>query len=284
MKYFIVFISLLPALAYADTVYSENLTVQGNTCIGFDCANDQTFSATPLELKENNLRIRLRDTGAPTATVTVRGDDYYLSSDQMGGSWNLNANESGNGGIDYFSIEQATDSPVPRLSDGTAINYTCYFAGTTTPISGEANADIMDVFVDGTIPQGEPWETQYCENVSEPIVRNGLRFTPGATDSSGGVALGFGADSREAAVSVGNANKLRRLANLAQALNGSDVLTVAQMDTYGDQHALLDELNATLDRVERRLDVLENPSGNGGSLPATLLITLTLLLATRRRH
>lgn len=142
----------------------------------------------------------------------------------------------------------------------------------------------MDVSVDGTIPQGDPWETQYCENVSEPIVRNGLRFTPGATDASGGVALGFGADTREAAVSVGNANKLRRLASLAEALNGSDVLTVAQMDAYGDQHALLDELNATLDRVERRLDVLENPSSNGGSLSATLLITLALLLATRRRH
>lgn len=284
MKYLIVLISLLPVLVRADTVYSENLTVTGNTCIGFDCANDQAFSVAPLELKENNLRIRLQDTGAPTETVTVLGDDYYLSSDQMGGSWNLNANESGNGGIDYFGIEQATDNVIPRLSDGTAINYTCYYTGTTTPISGEANTDIMDVSVDGTIPQGEPWETEYCENVSEPLVRNGLRFTPGAIDSSGGVALGFSADTREATVSVGNASKLRRLAHLAEALDGADVLTVARMDAYVDQHALLDDLNATLDRVERRLEVLENPSNNGGSLPAALLAALGLLLATRRRQ
>ncbi len=285
MKYFILLLSLLPVLVRADKVYTEHLTVQGNTCIGFDCTDGQTFSAPPLELKENNLRIRLQDTGSPTETVTLRGADYYLSSDQMGNSWNLNANAARNGGADYFGIEQATDTLVQRLSDGTAINYTCYYTGTTVPASGEALKDQMDITVDGTLPEGVPWEDPYCATVSEPVIRNGLRFTVGATDLNGGVALGFGAQAQDATVSVGNDNKLGRLVHLAEALEDIDVLTVAQMDVYADQKALLDELDEQLDQLERTVEKLENPArSNGGSLPATLVIALGLLLAPRLRR
>lgn len=284
MRYFILLLSLLPVLVRADTVYTEHLTVQGNTCIGFDCTNGQSFSVSPLELKENNLRLRLQDTGSPTETVTVRRADYYLSSDLMGDSWNLNANEVGNGGTDYFGIEQATDDVVLRLSDGTAVNYTCYRTGTTIPISGEAFKDQMEVTVDGTIPEGVPWEDPYCATVSEPVVRNGLRFTVGSTVLNGGVALGFGAQAQDATVNVGNGSTLRRLVHLAEALEAIDVLTVAQMDAYGDQNALIDELNGKLDRMERAVEALENPArSSGGSLPATLVIALGLLLAPRLR-
>ena len=281
MKKYIYLIGLLPVLAMADQVYNDNLIVQGNSCTGTDCTNGETFDAATLKLSENNLRIRLQDNGSPTQEITLTGPDYTLSG-IFGDSWNLTGNDSANGGDNYFAFEQALPTPVTRLSDGTATDYTCYYTGTTVPISGEANKDNMDVTIVGTIPAGAPWEDQWCATRTEFLVRNGVRFTQGSSDTNGGVTLGFDSETADDTVSVGNPGKLHRLANLAEALDDMDVLTVAQMDVYASQNAALDKMSAKLDQIEQAVSAMEKPSSSGGSLPAGLLMTLSLLLWRRR--
>ncbi len=282
MKKYLYLIGLLPVLAMAYQVYNDNLIVQGNSCTGTDCINGETFDVATLKLRENNLRIRLQDNGSPTQEINLTGPDYTLSG-IFGDSWNLTGNDSANGGDNYFAFEQALPNPLTRLSDGTAIDYTCYYTGTTIPIFGEANKDNMDVTIVGTIPAGEPWEDQWCATRTEFLVRNGVRFTQGSSDTNGGVTLGVDSENADNIVSVGNPGKLRRLANLAAALEDMDVLTVAQMDAYASQKAALDKMSAKLDQIEQAVSAMENPRSSGGSLPVGLLLTLGLLLLRGRR-
>lgn len=281
MKKSILLLGLIPAIVSADQVYNDDLIVAGNTCVGIDCSLDQPFPHSPLELKENNLRLRLLDTDSPVEVINTIGPDYTRAPAELGHSWSLVANDSANGGPGYFAFEQYSD-PAPRLSDGTAIDYNCTNTVTGVPISGEANKDDMTVTIVGTIPEGLNWEDQWCAFHNESIVRNGVRFTVGSTATSGGVSIGFGSDNAEGTVSVGNDSKLRRLANLAEALDDVDVLTVAQMDVYAEQKAALAKLNAKLDQIETVVRAMENPR-SGGSLPAGLLATVAMLLMWRRR-
>ncbi|MCK0154543.1 hypothetical protein MWU49_12565 [Alcanivorax sp. S6407] len=283
MKKLLFVIGLLPAFALADQVIEDALIVSGNTCLGQDCNLNQNFAYAPLELKENNLRIRLTDIGSPTQDVSVIGPDYTIPA-SLGDSWSIVANDSSSGGDGYLSIEQHQD-PSLRLSDGTATDYTCVHKDFGYPVMGEAAKDYMTVTVEDTpIPEGAPWEDQWCATRSETVVRNGIRFTVGSTTTNGGVSIGFDSENAEGTVSVGNDSKLRRLANLADALSDVDVLTVAQMDVYAEQKAALAALDAKLDNIERAISAIENPRSSGGSLPATLLTTLAGLLLFRRRR
>lgn len=85
--------SLLASLcvvATADQLEPGNFTVQGSSCVGFDCVNNEAFLGATLVLKENNTRIRLEASNAPA---------------MLGQSWNLEANNNLSGGFDYFRIE-----------------------------------------------------------------------------------------------------------------------------------------------------------------------------------
>src|SRR5882672_5192780 len=48
--------------AAADFVIADDLIVQGSTCTGLDCVNNESFGFDTLKLKENNLRIFFEDT------------------------------------------------------------------------------------------------------------------------------------------------------------------------------------------------------------------------------
>lgn len=283
MKKYLYLIGLLPMLSMADQVYNGHLIVQGNSCIGTDCTDGETFEASILKLAENNLRIHLQDNGSPTHEINLNGPDYTLTA-ILGNSWTLAGNDRTNGGDNYFAFEQAQSTLSTRLSDGTATDYTCYYTGTATPIFGEANKDNMDVTIVGTIPAGEPWEDQWCATRTEFLVRNGVRFTQGSSDTNGGVTLGFDSQNSNNTVSVGNPGKLRRLANLATALEDVDLLSVAQMDAYASQKSSLDKISAKLDKIDKAVSALENPGSNGGGLPVGLLLTLNLLFLRKLRR
>jgi len=76
-----------------DFVILDDLIVDGSACIGFDCADGLDFSFDTQILKENNLRILFDDTSA----------GGFPDND-----WRLIANDSANGGSEYFSIEDAS--------------------------------------------------------------------------------------------------------------------------------------------------------------------------------
>lgn len=73
---------------------AEDLFVQGSVCVGVDCVNGETFGFDTIRLKENNLRIRFDDTSASAS---------FAAND-----WELTANDSSNGGLNRFSIMDAT--------------------------------------------------------------------------------------------------------------------------------------------------------------------------------
>lgn len=77
-----------------DQVIPDDLIVQGSTCTGFDCVNNESFGFDTLRLKENNLRIHFEDTSASAG---------YPAND-----WRIVANDSASGGGNFLAFEDST--------------------------------------------------------------------------------------------------------------------------------------------------------------------------------
>lgn len=141
------------APATADQVISDDLIVNGSTCVGLDCVNDESFGFATLVLKENNLRILFNDTSVSAEFPTQ--------------DWQLTANASTNGGASFFAIGQATDLSgnnytTPFLIEPNVMNDTMYLKapgmvgiGTNAPtVALDVNGDARiagDLTVVGTI-------------------------------------------------------------------------------------------------------------------------------------
>jgi hypothetical protein len=96
LKFFLIFAVLYctTSIGTADFVILDDLIVDGSECVGFDCVNGESFSFDTLILKENNLRILFNDTSSAAA---------FPKND-----WRIIANDSANGGLSHFSIQDAT--------------------------------------------------------------------------------------------------------------------------------------------------------------------------------
>jgi hypothetical protein len=82
-----------------DQVIPDDLIVQGSTCTGFDCVDNESFGFDTLRLKENNLRIHFDDTSASAG---------YPAND-----WRIIANDSASGGANKFVVEDSTAARNP---------------------------------------------------------------------------------------------------------------------------------------------------------------------------
>jgi hypothetical protein len=92
-----------------DQVIPDDLIVQGSTCTGFDCVNNESFGVDTLRLKENNLRINFDDTSTSAG---------YASND-----WRIIANEQPSGGANMFAIEDSTAARNPMtIEAGAPVN------------------------------------------------------------------------------------------------------------------------------------------------------------------
>ena len=80
--------------AVADQVIPDDLIVQGSTCIGLDCVNNENFGFDTLKLKENNLRIFFEDTSTASGFPT--------------NDWRIIVNDSASGGANFFAVEDST--------------------------------------------------------------------------------------------------------------------------------------------------------------------------------
>lgn len=83
-----------PRTASADIVHNDDVIINGSLGVGFDATNGMSFGFDTIVLKENNLRLFFDDTS--TSAAFPRND------------WRLIANDSSNGGDEYFAIEDAT--------------------------------------------------------------------------------------------------------------------------------------------------------------------------------
>ena len=113
--------------ASADQVILDDVIVGGSLCAGFDCVNGESFGFDTLRLKENNLRIKFQDTSSSSS---------FPSND-----WQITINDSANGGMNHFSIDDVDSGKTPFTLEAGAPSSSLYIdstgylgLGTSTPI------------------------------------------------------------------------------------------------------------------------------------------------------
>jgi len=114
-----------------DQVIADDLIVQGSTCVGLDCVNNESFGFDTIRLKENNTRIKFDDT---STTAGCPAND-----------WQLTANDAC-GGASKFSIEDITGSKVPfTITAGASTN--SIFVDSTGRVGFRTSTPVLDLHV-----------------------------------------------------------------------------------------------------------------------------------------
>ncbi len=188
--------------ASADQVFNDDVIITFSLCVGNDCVNGESFGFDTIKLKENNTRIKFDDTSTTSAFPNF--------------DWQLTANETSNGGLNKFSIDDITSSRTPFTVEGGARNHAVYVddAGhvgfkTSTPVvdlhTVNGNTPTLRLEQDGSngfTPQ--TWDIAGNEaNFFIRDVTNGSRLSfkikPGAPENSLFVAadgdIGLGTQS-----------------------------------------------------------------------------------------
>ena len=118
-------------VAVNDQVIPDDLIVQGSTCVGFDCVNNESFGFDTIRLKENNTRIKFED----TSTGSFPTND-----------WQLTANDSASGGASKFSVEDITGAKVPMtITAGASTN--SIFVDSTGRVGFRTSTPVLDLHV-----------------------------------------------------------------------------------------------------------------------------------------
>jgi hypothetical protein len=222
----------------SDQVILDDLIVDGSTCIGQDCVNGESFGFDTIRLKENNLRIKFQDTSTGS----------FPSTD-----WQITANESSNGGLNKFSIEDVTAGRIPFTIEANAPTSSLYVddggrvgLGTNQPVVDlhvkNGNTPTLRLEQDGTSGfSPQTWDV--ASNETNFFVRdatNGsklpFRIRPGAPSSaidiaaSGNVGLGTSGpeerlhvvDNTDAKVLVENGNATKTARDLFELKNNGN--------------------------------------------------------------
>lgn len=113
--------------ALADQQIQDDLVVTGSLCTGLDCVNNESFGFDTLRLKENNLRIKFLDTSSSSSFPTT--------------DWQITVNDSANGGLNRFSIDDIDSGNTPFTILASAPSNSMYVAssgnlglGTAAPV------------------------------------------------------------------------------------------------------------------------------------------------------
>ena len=104
--------ALCATSVYAANVVTDDQIVIGSMCVGIDCQNGENFSFDTIRLKENNLRIKFQDTSSAGS---------FPSND-----WQITINDSANGGMSYFQVEDITAGTKPFTLRAGAPNHSLY--------------------------------------------------------------------------------------------------------------------------------------------------------------
>ncbi|MBU2940593.1 T9SS type A sorting domain-containing protein [Lacinutrix sp. C3R15] len=170
-----------------DNVVIDDSIIIGSQCVGLDCVDGENFGFDTIRLKENNLMIHFDDTS---------NSGSFPSND-----WRIAINDSSNGGLNYFGIDDATAGTNPfRILAGAGNNAFYLNAsgnlglGTATPALElqitDGDTPAMRLEQDNTIGWGaQTWDVAGNEaNFFIRDVTNGsllpFRIQPGAATSS----------------------------------------------------------------------------------------------------
>lgn len=158
----------MPRPARADQVVADDLIVQGSTCIGTDCVDNESFGFDTVRVKQGDIRLRF--------------DDTSVSAGFPNHDWEILVNESTAGGLNRFSILEDTAGTTPFTILGNAPTNSLFIdatgkvgLGTATPastldVSGNAN-------VTGTLTVG-------TFTLPSTLSANSLTLTGAASASS----------------------------------------------------------------------------------------------------
>jgi hypothetical protein len=121
-------LSLSAGMARADIIHADDVIINGmSLCVGADCVNGEAFGFDTIRLKENNLRIDFLDTSNSASFPNRR--------------WRIIVNDSANGGLNRFSIQDVTGSAIPFTIEAGAPTNSLYVddggrlgLGTSTPV------------------------------------------------------------------------------------------------------------------------------------------------------
>jgi hypothetical protein len=110
-----------------DVLHYDDVIITGSLCVGFDCADGESFGFDTIILKEHNLRIYFNDTSYTASYPT--------------NNWRITINDSTNGGASYFSIDDVDDgTSIFKIEAGAPSNslyvedYGRVGLGTSTPV------------------------------------------------------------------------------------------------------------------------------------------------------
>ncbi len=120
-------------------VFNDDLIAVGSLAIGIDATSSENFGFDTFRMKENNLRIHFDDT---SSSASFPGND-----------WRITINDSGNGGGNYFGIDDATAGSNPfRIMAGAGAN-ALYISGSGGNVGLGTNAPVVELQVtDGDSP------------------------------------------------------------------------------------------------------------------------------------
>jgi len=202
-------LTLIASTASADIVHADDVIAQSSLCVGIDCVNGESFGFDTIRMKENNLRIKAQDT---SSTGSFPGND-----------WQITFNDSSNGGVNKFSIDDIDGGRTPfTLIAGAPSNSLFVSAqghlglGTSTPVveAHVVDGDSPTIRLEQNGSSGftaQTWDLAGNEtNFFLRDVTNGsklpFRVRPGAPTSSIDIAaggnVGFGDASPDAALDV----------------------------------------------------------------------------------
>lgn len=129
---------LMAVTASAAQVFTDDVIVQGSLCAGIDCSNGMAFGFDTIIVKENNVRLKFEDTSASAS---------FPSND-----WRLQANDTANGGANYFAIQDAdTSRNVFRVDAGAPTNAMYVNSSGKVGLGTSTPALHLDI-VDGNTP------------------------------------------------------------------------------------------------------------------------------------
>ncbi|NIM18196.1 MAG: hypothetical protein GTO45_39855 [Candidatus Aminicenantes bacterium] len=110
-----------------DVLHYDDVIITGSLCVGFDCADGESFGFDTIILKEHNLRIYFNDTSYTASYPT--------------NNWRITINDSTNGGASYFSVDDVDDgTSIFKIEAGAPSNslyvedYGRVGLGTSTPV------------------------------------------------------------------------------------------------------------------------------------------------------